>query len=428
MPATDRLDFIVFGAGGRGRAFGRWVRDHPECGRVVAIAEPDAAHRDQLADECAVASDMRFESWEDVTARAKFADVVINATMDQMHAASAIAALDRGYHMMLEKPMATSLRECVAIDQAQQRNNAVVSVCHSMRYHVTWTKIKQLLDDGAIGELISVEHLEGVEPIHQSHSFVRGNWGNEARSTFMLMAKSCHDVDMLAWLVGVPCERVASFGGLNHFTQDHAPAGATERCTDGCPAEPDCPYSAMRIYLDMIGEHWVAVSANLPEDRHERIEALRTSPYGRCVYRCDNDVVDHQVVAFEFAGGVTGTFTMTAFHPAGRYIRLHGAEGIIRSEADEDHIHLHTFADGKDQEIRLKSDVGGHGGGDHRVMLALTAAVRANDPSAVLTTTAESLASHRMVFAAELARREKRVVEMDQVNSVDDLALPAAAD
>ncbi|MAE61874.1 MAG: oxidoreductase [Planctomycetaceae bacterium] len=411
--AEQRLKFIVLGAGGRGRHFGGWVADHPDCGEVVAVADPDATRRDRLCERCGVAGEMRFESWEAAMAREKFADVVINTTMDQLHAASAVAALDRGYHMLLEKPMATTLADCEAIDAAQRRSGTVVTVCHSLRYHRSWERIKALVDDGVIGELVSFEHLEGVEPIHQSHSFVRGNWGNEGRSTFMLMAKSCHDVDVLAWLVGRRCERVSSFGSLTHFVKANAPKGATAYCLDGCAAERECPYSAMKIYGD--DRLWMAGHADLPADRTARVEVLRTSRYGRCVYDCDNDVVDHQVVSFEFEGGVTGTFTMTAFAPAGRHIRLHGTKGMLRSAADELRVDVHTYADGQDQRITLSEQAGGHGGGDDNVMASLVAAARANDPAAVSTTTAESLASHRVVFAAERARREGRVVEISEV-------------
>lgn len=413
---SQRFTFAILGAGGRGSGFSDWIHKNPDAGSVVAVAEPLAERRKKIAELHGIQPELQFERWEDMLAKPKLADVIINTLMDRLHAPSAIPAMKLGYHMLLEKPMAVTLEDCAAIDRARRETNRIVSICHSLRYHVVYAELKRLLEAGAIGRLVSFDQLEAVEHIHQSHSFVRGNWSNEARSTFMLMAKSCHDIDILAYLVGKPCKRVSSFGELSYFRKENAPAGAPARCVDGCPAEAECPYSTYKVYTGP-QPHWGAVNANLAgKPLAQQIEMLKTSPYGRCVFQADNDVVDHQVVGFEFEGGITGTFTMTAFTPyGGRFIRLHGTLGFISADTESNTIELHRFSDGKKETIVIPQQHGGHGGADHNVMRNLVHALRANDPAAVLTGTAESLASHTIVFAAEQARRERRVVEVSEL-------------
>ena len=225
-PHDRPVTFAILACGSRGETFARWIEEHPSQAKVVAVADPVSERRDRIADRHGVAADKRFNDWESLLSGGRLADAVINTTMDKLHVASALRALELGYDMLLEKPMAVTLSDCVAIDAARRRHGAIVNVCHSLRYHPCYAKIKELIDSGAVGRVISLDQLEGVDPRHQSHSFVRGNWGNEARSTFMLLAKSCHDVDILCHLAGSDCLRVSSFGSLGHFTRDNKPAGA----------------------------------------------------------------------------------------------------------------------------------------------------------------------------------------------------------
>ncbi len=199
-----------------------------------------------LADKHNVPADKRFDSWEELLGQPRFGDLAINTTMDQQHIGSAVKGLDLGYHMLLEKPMAVTLPDCIAIDEARRRNKRIVSICHSLRYHLVYAQVKKIIDAGTLGKIISLDQLEGVDPQHQAHSFVRGNWAKESSSAFMLLAKSCHDVDLISYLMGARCERVSSFGGLSHFTKANKPDGATSRCIDGCKHEPVCPYAPPR--------------------------------------------------------------------------------------------------------------------------------------------------------------------------------------
>ena len=416
MDKKQSFTFVILGGGGRGNCFSEWIKTHPEAGKVVAIAEPQAERRNKIAEAHGIPANMQFERWEDLLAKPKLADVCIDTLMDRLHMPSATKALGLGYHMLLEKPMATSLEDCIAIDKARRDNNRIVCICHSMRYAETFYEIKRILDSGAIGKLVTFDQLEAVEHIHQSHSFVRGNWGNESRSTFMLMAKSCHDIDYISWLVGKPCKRVSSFGSLSYFRKENAPPGATEQCTGGCAVEHSCPYSSIKIYLAH-EPHWVAWHAGIAgKPYEERLAALKKSPFDKCVFQTDNDVVDHQVVAFEFEDGITGTFTMTAFTPfGGRFVRLHGTHGYIQSDTDKGTIDVHRHADRKHDHIKIPPRSGSHGGADDNVMRSLIHALRQNDPNLVLTGTAESLRTHTVVFAAEKSRREKRTVELSEL-------------
>jgi len=411
-PSTKTI--AILGAGGRGAGFARLIASYGHLGRVVAVAEPRDDYREAFVAAHGIDKAMAFRCWQDFVQQPKLCDAVVVATMDRDHVGPAVACLDLGYDLLLEKPMATSLADCQAIEAAQRRSGAIVGVCHSLRYHKGFRKVKDLIDAGAIGRVMTLDLLEQVAHWHQAHSFVRGNWGNEGRSAPMLLAKSCHDIDYLAFLVGKdkPCRRVSSFGRLSHFTAANAPEGSTERCTDGCAVEASCPYSAIRTYVQTDQrDEWPANVCSLDHSAKAHMDAIRKGPYGRCVYRCDNDVVDHQVVLLEFDGDITATFTMTAFtQGGGRILRVHGDRGELRFE--ETRITVKTFGDNNVQEIVLGRESGGHGGGDTRVVREWLHALHARDDSGVVANAQESLRTHAIVFAAERSRRERRMVEL----------------
>jgi predicted dehydrogenase len=418
--SENLITVAIIGAGGRGQGFAELVKASglAGLGEIVAVAEPRDAYREMLATKFALPEPRVFRTWQEFAAQPKMCDAVVISTMDRDHVGPAVACLEKGYHVLLEKPMAVSLEDCQAIEAAQRKAGTIVAVCHSMRYHKGFAKVKELIDAGRIGEVVTVDQLEQVAFWHQAHSFVRGNWGNEGRSTFMLLAKSCHDIDYICHLVGKPCRKVASFGALNYFTAANAPAGSTARCTDGCQVERECPYSAIRTYVEADHLDWWPADVCSPvHTREAHLEAVKTGPYGRCVYRCDNDVVDHQVVLLEFDGGVTATFTMTAFtQGGGRRVRVHGTEGTV--DFDEEQVVLRTFADNNVETIALGAESGGHGGGDWRVVSSWLRAIRTGDRNLVLTDAQASLRTHTVVFAAERARREGRAVEVAELAGV----------
>jgi predicted dehydrogenase len=421
------VTLAVVGAGNRGSAHGGWALTQPDRARVVAVAEPRAVRRDRFASRHGIPTGAAFTSWQELAARGRMADAVLICTQDAAHAEPAIAFAELGYDVLLEKPMGTTEADCRRIVDAVQRADVTFAVCHVLRYTPYTALVKRVVDGGRLGEVMSVQHLEPVGFSHHAHSYVRGAWRRQGAAAFMLLAKSCHDLDWLQYVVGRPIRRVASFGGLTHFRPEHRPDGAADRCLD-CAVEPTCPYSAVRFYSRFLGRggDWPLDAVVDRDTEADLVAALRHGPYGRCVYACDNDVVDHQVVAMEFDGGPTGTFVMTAFNAGGhRRTRLFGTRGEL--EGDGETVRVHDFLTGTVEVLsaRTPGDAtagGGHGGGDWGLMDAFVRAVATGDRSHVLTGPRESLEAHLAVFAAERARREGVVatVGMDVASPPED--------
>ncbi|HHQ6633566.1 TPA: Gfo/Idh/MocA family protein [Serratia fonticola] len=410
---------LVIGAGARGEIYSRYALAHPELMQVVAVAEPRDTYRQQFVAQHGISPENVFTDWQQAVAAGKLADAVMICTQDTLHLAPALAFAKQGYHMLLEKPLSPDASECRTIVEEVERQGIIFSVGHVLRYTRYTQKLKQLLRDKVIGDIVSLQHLEPVGYWHQAHSFVRGNWRNDQQAAFMLLQKSCHDIDWIRYVMDTPCEQVSSFGGLRHFRQENQPQGAADNCLD-CGVEAECPYSAKRIYL---GDNHKATPGFLrvltPEvDQEHLVAALRNGPYGRCVYRCDNNVVDHQVVNMQFSGGRTAAFTMTAFTKMeDRKTRIFGSQGCL--EGDGRYIRITSFLDDREtlydvDEAEDLHTMSGHGGGDYYLMQHFIAAVRANDPSQVLSGPQETLQSHLMVFAAERARRENAVITLGE--------------
>ncbi|GAA1379830.1 Gfo/Idh/MocA family oxidoreductase [Catellatospora chokoriensis] len=407
---VDGVRLVVAGAGLRGIGYARRAAAGGTA-RVVAVAEPDPARRAAFAAEFGVPADQVFAGWADLAAAGRLGDAAVIATQDRMHADAAVAFAGLGYHILLEKPMATTEPDALRIAAAVDAAGVMLAVCHVLRYTPYTRALKGLLDGDAIGKLVNVQHLEPIGWWHFAHSFVRGHWNNSETSAPLLLTKSCHDIDWLLYLIGAAPSRVSSFGGLAHFRPEQRPAEAADNCLD-CPLERSCPYSAPRLYRSCLGdparEFW-PLSAVTTDHTEAGIDAaLRTGPYGRCVYGSDNNVVDHQVVAMEFPDGATCTFTMTAFTPMEhRRTRLFGTHGYV--DGDGRLLHVTDFRTGEQHTIdtgTLDGDSAGdgHGGGDDAIMDAFLKAVACGDASALHSDAAASLASHRVVWAAEQAR------------------------
>jgi predicted dehydrogenase len=409
-PTTRPVTLALLGAGARGDIYGAFAREFPQRSQVVAIADPRADRRDQLAGQLGVGAGGRFGDWRELAAQRRLADAVVVATPDREHAEAAIRFAGLGYHVLLEKPIAPTWQECVDVVQAVEKAGVILAVCHVMRYTAYTETVQRVVAEGRLGQVIGVEHLEPVGWWHFAHSFVRGNWRRADESGPSLLTKCCHDLDWLRHLVGRPAVAVSSSGGLRHFTAANRPPGAADRCLD-CAVEPTCPYSATRLYLGFLDDSkrrsWplAVLTADLTEQGVR--QALRDGPYGRCVYACDNDVADHQVVTIEFEGGVTATLTMSAFTPYGRRrTRIMGGRGFL--EGDGHQVAVTDFVSGRPDPVPVdgsRADAGGgHGGGDFGVIGAFVDAVASGDPSLVRTGPRESLESHRMAFAAERSR------------------------
>jgi len=417
------VTLLIVGAGDRGTNYARYALHHPDEARIVAVAEPRDFYRERLAKVHNIPRTNVFRDWRDLANRPRLADAVIIATQDALHAEPAIFLTGQGYHMLLEKPMAPNEADCRRIVAAVKASGIIFAVAHVLRYTAYTAYLKKILDDEQIGRIVCIQHMEPVGYWHQAHSFVRGNWRNERESSPMLLAKSCHDLDWIRYIMGVRCRAVSSFGSLYHFRHDNRPVGASDRCLE-CAVERTCPYSAKRIYLDRVerglGAGW-PVNIITPDPTPQNVlAALGTGPYGRCVYACDNDVVDNQVVNLLFEDGRTASFTMVAFtEMADRRTRIFGTHGELYGDGSK--IHVYKFMqdrwDVHDTQGAEPAVLGGHGGGDYRIMKAFVAAVAKNDPSLILSGPDETLETHLMVFAAERARRENRVVQLELTSS-----------
>ena len=440
---------MVIGAGDRGRGtYGRWCREHPDRAQVVAVADPIEARRRAMAAEHGLNSADAHATWEELLATAPVADAVVVATPDREHAAPAIAALELGYDVVLEKPIAPTLGEVRAVAAAAARSTGGVTVAHVLRYTPFFSAVKRALDDGWIGELVTIEHAERIGYWHFAHSFVRGSWRREDQASPMILAKACHDLDLLRWLAGDRCTAVSSIGGLHHFRPEQAPPGALDRCTDGerrCPAAATCPFDAVRFYVERTAEvtAWPVSAITEDPSPEGRLQAIASGPYGRCVYQADNDVADHQLAILEFANGVRATLTVNGLTADNtRLIRLHGTRGEIRGRLDTGELEVRRFlpnggtgGDGpwdrdergrqsmRDDE-RIVLDVtgagplDGHGGGDDGLLADVVSRLEARRDGlpgadeAARTSLAASIDSHTMAFAAEQSRHERRVVEL----------------
>ena len=417
------VTLLILGAGSRGQTYADYASRHPSEVVVEAVAEPDPVRRAAFAARHGLPPERLFTDWREALTHPKLAAVAVIATQDADHVAPVEAAAALGYHLLLEKPMASDEEGCRRIVAAASQHGVMLGVCHVLRYTAYTQALKAVLDAGTIGQIVSVEHLEPVGYWHHAHSFVRGHWRSAEESSPMLLAKSCHDLDWLRYVVGLPCLNVSSFGSLRHFRRESQPPGAADCCLD-CPPEIEnaCPYSAKRYYLGLLeaGETGWPLNVITSDFTLKGVTAaLRDGPYGRCVYACDNDVVDHQVVNFEFVGGVTASFTMTAFTRArGRETHIFGTRGELYG--DSQNIQIYDFLSGETSvlDTAVASDgsiLSGHGGGDDGLMAAFLAAVRHNDPGLILSGPQETLESHLMVFAAERARQTGQVVGMGAV-------------
>ena len=406
--AIDKpITAITCGAGSRGNVYGGYSLKYPEQLDIVGVAEPIQIRNDRYATKHKIPAENRFNTWEDVFKRPKFADAVIISTPDNLHYGPCMAALKMGYDVLLEKPISPSEKECRDILQLAKKNKRIVAVCHVLRYAPYFVKLKEMMHNGSIGEIISIQHMEPISHVHMSHSYVRGNWHNSKQTTPIILAKSCHDLDIIKWLLDKNCEHIQAFGDLKWFKKENAPNGSAERCVDGCAIEGTCPYSAKRIYFDR--RSWLH-HFDLPEDKSLQGEAimgyLKNSNYGRCVYRMDNDQPDHYTTNIQFNGNVTAAFSMEAFTSyEGRRTRVMGSMGDIVGDMNS---FTHTdFRTGKVTE--WKQDTDGHGGGDWRLVADWIQAVSHQDPSLLTSTIDASIESHLMGFAAEKSRKNKTV-------------------
>ena len=408
----------MIGAGARGRTYASYSEHYPNSLKIVGVADINTERKEYMKNLYRIPDEHCFSDWKEVFNVPKFADAVIIATPDNLHYAPALKAMAAGYDLLLEKPVAQSIKECTDILKYAKRYDRIVGICHVLRYAPYFIALKKVLDSGKIGELVSIQHMECIRYHHMAHSYVRGNWKSSKDTTPIIIAKSCHDMDMMRWLVNKPCKSVSAYGGLKLFKRENAPDGSTERCLD-CPVESQCPYSAKKIYLQRRQFLYVFDIPDNDCKNHKYdsliLDKLRTSDYGRCVYRCDNDQCDHFVASLEFDNNITGAFSMEAFTATGgRLTRIMGTKGWI--EGDMKKFTVTDFLTNKklvwNKDISSLPGYEGHAGGDFGIVKDFVLAVAHRDTSYLTSTIDLSIESHVMGFLAEKSRVLKKRIDM----------------
>lgn len=425
--SDKKIRAAILGLGSRGRVYADNCSLLADKIELVAVSDINTEKMARFAEKYNIPRDMCFASPEELLAADKLADVLFICTMDKDHYPQAMAALEKGYNLVLEKPISTDASECINIARLARERGLHVIVCHVLRYAPFYIKLKELLDSGKIGRVMSIQSTEPVLYWHQVHSFVRGNWSRSGESSPMILQKCSHDMDTFLWLTGKHCKSVSSFGSLSHFTRENAPEGASERCSEACPAYESCPYSIERyIYQAKRGNFdWPINVACHEPDVDKLREALKTNKYGRCAFFCDNDVVDHQVVNLLLEDGLTVAFTMCAFtaESGGRYLRIMGTLGEIETHMEDEQIKVTLFGkeEARTEYVDYKTDelVACHGGGDFGLVRDLIDLLHGRLNTSV-TSIDESVESHLVCLAAERSRLlGGELVRMDEyVNSL----------
>lgn len=450
------LTALLIGAGQRGAdSYAPYALAHPDQIQFVAVAEPDVDRRESFREQHKISSEMCFETWEDALTQPQLADVALICTQDWMHTQPAVTAMRAGYHVLLEKPMANRADECRLLLDVSRETRRQMVICHVLRYTNHFRKMHEIIQSGVLGEIVQVAHRENVSFWHMAHSYVRGNWRNQEETSPMILAKCCHDLDILPWMLEQECETLVSMGELNHFKAENAPEGAPQRCLDGCPVAETCPYYAPNIYLALNPlwsniadlakgfERWAthtytqnpslikALSTVLPPLKQmtryrgfpisvlhrdptpeNLVHALQEGPYGRCVYHCDNNVVDHQVVSMRMSGGTLVTLTMHGHsHNEHRSTRIEGSHGRLMADfglggsriiLDEHRTDWHAEFD------TSASAADGHGGGDFLLMEHFIESVNSDNFELAYQDSKAALVSHLLAFAAEDSRLQEK--------------------
>lgn len=415
-----KLTAISVAYGDRCRRYCEYAVQFPEELQIVGVAEPIDAKRNSSKETFNIPDENVFLSWEEMAQKPKFADFAIIGTQDKDHLKPALAFIEKGYDLLLEKPMAPTAKECKLILEAAEKKGVKVVVCHVLRFTPFFNMIKDMIDDGTVGDVQSIAHLENVGNVHYSHSYVRGNWRNTAESSPMILAKSCHDMDILQWLVGEECTQVQSFGSQRYFVHSNKPEGAPDRCLDGCPYADTCYYNAEKVYFHDEKNSWmrsiVAKTSTEPTDEMV-MEAIKNGPYGRCVFACDNDVVDRQVVNLEFANGCTASFSMNPFNDGGRYIHVFGTNAELTGDMENGTIKVYSYKTCETTEYAVGTQgaaiTSGHGGGDTGIIRDVLKYFGTGEMSKGICSLRTSYMNHIIAFGAEESRLENKVINLE---------------
>jgi len=414
--SNNPLRIAVIGAGVRGTSLARKLSTSEFPTQVVAVAEPNKLRRTAFAREYALPEDAQFPSWQAFAGSSMMCDAVIIATMDHQHTGPAVACLKRGCHILIEKPLADTFDDCQLIERTQRESSLVVSVCHTLRYMDAFRKIKQIVDDGVLGQLVHIEHMEASGHLRFTHNYVRGRWSKQENNTFLLLHKCCHDVDFLAWLIDDECARVSSFGSLTYFTPANAPDGSGKRCLQNCRLADSCLYSALRIYVDADLTDRLQDLGSV-DTREDRLDAIKHGPFGVCVWQAGNNVVDHQVVSMEFLNGTTVTCTLSGYAAVhGRRTRIQGTKAELLFSEATDTITIRMFSESEPEHIQVQK-LDSYHPEDQEIVDNWLSGIFDPMSKRMTVDAREALRTLAIVFAAERSRKENRTVEMEEFYS-----------
>jgi predicted dehydrogenase len=408
-----KIKVLIIGAGNRGNQYASYSKYFPEEMEVVGVAEPNPARREAFVKEYDLKSNI-YHTWQEAFTQEKFADAAIICTTDRDHFRPFVAAEKRGYHILLEKPIATNIKDCKKIAAISEESEQVTAICHVLRYSPYFIKIKEIVSSGALGEIACINHLEAIGHKHFAHSYVRGNWRKKGESGPLTLTKSCHDFDILNWLADSRCTKIGSFADLTHFKKEKAPAGSSDRCID-CSVKNDCPYNAEQIYSNFNFSEWptsVITDEPTPEGL---LKALKNGPYGKCVYRSDNNVVDHQSTILKYKNQITASLTISAFTDGDivgkRFTRVMGSRGELWGDFES--INVTDFVTGKKETINIEikeTDIRGHhGGGDFGLVRDFLSSVNGQEG---ISRIEDGLAGHIQAFAADRSRKTGKMVRL----------------
>lgn len=408
-----KVKVVVIGAGLRGTyAYTPYIYENTELCEIVGVVEPKKSRRDLFSQIYNVEKKYIFENIEDFFKCDKIADAVIITTNEDRHYEPVKLALEKGYNILLEKPMANSLDSLVHINElCEKHQDKVFMVCHVLRYTPFFSKLREIVESKKLGELISIQHNENIGYWHFAHSYTRGNWRNSSDTSPLILSKSCHDMDIILYLVGSNCKKISSFGSLKHFNKENFKENMGENCYD-CKVEECCPYSAKKIYIE--DERDINNAVHINPTKKNITEILKKGPYGRCVYKCDNNVVDNMVNILEFNNGVTATFNLSAFtKECDRTIKLMFSHGEVGGSLMNNEIRVKKFGKNEETIINPCNVTKGHVGGDISLIEDFIKVIDSNNTIHAKTTAKESIQSHIMAFAAEYSRVSEEVVYID---------------
>ena len=410
------MEFSIIGCGDRGTIYGDLLVK--EGHTIKAIVEPCESRREAAKNRYHICEEMVFENCDDFYRKGKIGDALIISSLDRNHYEQCMKALDVGYDILLEKPISPSPKECLAIEKKANELGKIITVGHVLRYTEFFRTLKEIIDSEELGKVIDIQHNENIGNFHMAHSFVRGNWRNSDETSPLIMQKSCHDMDILTWLVDSECKEVCSYGDLSFFKEENAPKGSSLRCKD-CSIKESCIYNAYEAYMPCRGM-WPSYVLTTDQSEEGLRKAIDEGPYGRCVFHCDNNVCDHQVTILKFKNNVTATFNLSAFtNKCFRSIKVMCERGEIRGADYLNELEITKFAsnnlEGYEQRVmKLPRIASGHGGGDSGIIHDFLELME-NRTKENKTSISKSVESHIMAYGAELSRTTGKNIQLDEL-------------